>query len=107
MIIPGWIAGRVGRGMLAGLVGTAAMTASATLEMRLRGRPESVTPAKAVEKVMDLDAETPAAERQLASAVHSGYGAALGGVRGALDAIGIRGSQRTSCTSAPCGARVW
>ncbi len=92
MITPGWIAGRIGRGLLAGLVGTAAMTASSSLEMRLRKRPESVTPAKAAEKVLDLKPETKAAERQLATAVHWGYGAAWGALRGALDIIGIRGA---------------
>lgn len=92
MITPGWIAGRIGRGLLAGLIGTAAMTASSTIEMRVRQRPESLTPAKAAEKVLDLKPETKAAERQLSNAVHWGYGAAWGALRGALDVIGVRGT---------------
>ncbi len=37
----GDVAGAVGRGLFAGAVGTAAMTVSSTLEMKLRGREES------------------------------------------------------------------
>lgn len=91
MITPGWIAGRIGRGLLAGGIGTAAMTASSMLEMRLRDRPASVTPAKAAEEVLDIEPETKAAEGRLSDAVHWGYGIGWGAARGALDVIGIRG----------------
>jgi hypothetical protein len=91
MLTPGAIAGRLGRGLLAGLIGTAAMTASSMLEMRLRDRPSSTTPAKAAEKVLDIQAETEAAEERLATAVHWGYGTGWGAVRGLLDVVGARG----------------
>ncbi len=91
MITPGWIAGRIGRGMLAGLVGTAAMTASSMIEMRLRDRPSSTTPAKAAEAVLDFEADSKASEERISMAVHWGYGTAWGAVRGALDVLGLRG----------------
>jgi hypothetical protein len=88
---PGWIAGRIGRGLLAGFVGTLAMTLSSTIEMRLRGRPGSDTPAKAAETVLEVRPRSEAAHERLSNLVHLGYGTAWGGVRGALDAIGLRG----------------
>jgi len=45
----------IGRGLLAGLAGTAAMTVSSTLEMRLRGRAASSAPADATAKVLGID----------------------------------------------------
>ncbi len=91
MITPGWIAGRIGRGMLAGMVGTAAMTASAMIEMRLRERESSTTPAKAAEEVFDFEADSEASEERISMAVHWGYGTAWGAVRGMLDVLGFRG----------------
>jgi len=45
----------IGRGLLAGLAGTAAMPVSSTLEMRLRGRAASGAPANATAKVLGID----------------------------------------------------
>ncbi|MGI8859153.1 MAG: hypothetical protein ACR2HO_03220 [Rubrobacteraceae bacterium] len=46
----GDVAANVGKGLFAGVAGTAAMTVSSTLEMKLSGRSASETPAKAAEK---------------------------------------------------------
>ena len=40
----------VGKGLFAGAAGTAAMTISSTIEMKLRGRQASAVPARAAEK---------------------------------------------------------
>ena len=91
MITPGFVAGRVGRGLLAGFIGTVAMTVSSTIEMRLRSRPGSTTPAKAAEKVLGVEPTSKAAERRFSNVVHFGYGTAWGAVRGVLDVVGLRG----------------
>ena len=80
-----------GRGLIAGMIGTAAMTASSTLEARIRKRPASTTPAKAAEEMLDIEPKSKAAEERLSNAVHWGYGTGWGLNRSALDLIGIRG----------------
>lgn len=83
-------ANAVGRGLVAGLVGTSAMTVSSSVEARLRDRGSSDTPAQAVATVLGVDefADDTAKARtnQLA---HWGYGTSLGAVRGLLDAVGL------------------
>lgn len=79
----------VGRGLVAGLVGTVAMTVSSTLEAKLRGRGDSDTPSQAVGEALGIreyrDDEARARANQLA---HWGYGIGLGAVRGLLDLAG-------------------
>lgn len=51
----GDVASDVGKGLFAGLAGTAAMTVSSTLEMKLSGRGASQPPAQAAEAVLDVE----------------------------------------------------
>ena len=44
----------IGRGLIAGLAGTAAITISSTIEMKLRKRPASTTPGKVGGKVLGV-----------------------------------------------------
>ena len=53
----GDVAADFGKGLFAGVAGTAAMTVSSTLEMKLSGRPASQTPAEAAEKVLQVEPE--------------------------------------------------
>lgn len=92
----GKFAGRIGIGLVAGLVGTAAVTLSQLIEMRLRGRPPSPTPAKAVEKVLAIQPRDEAAEQRLATLTHWSYGTLWGICRGLLDALGIHGKLATT-----------
>ena len=50
----GDVAANFGKGLFAGLAGTAAMTVSSTLEMKISGRAASETPAQAAEEVLDV-----------------------------------------------------
>lgn len=89
-------AGTIGRGLAAGLAGTAVMTVAQQIEMKLSDRPPSTAPAEAVEKVFHLAPKpNDDAERRRASLVHFGYGTAWGGVRGLLAAVGLRGASAT------------
>src|SRR5829696_5739693 len=65
----GDIAANVGKGLFAGVAGTAVMTVSSTLEMKLSGRGASQTPAEAAEKVLKVEPEDEGAEARLSSPV--------------------------------------
>jgi hypothetical protein len=84
---------RLGRGMVAGAVGTLAMTASQRLEMMATGRPGSQVPGKVgahLAPAKDPDSQPDVA--QLNTAVHWAHGITMGALRGALDVAGIHGT---------------
>jgi len=87
----GDVAAAVGRGLFAGLAGTAVMTVSSTLEAKLSGRGASGTPADAVESALGVEPAAEAAEQRLNTVAHWGYGTGWGAVRGLLGAGGARG----------------
>lgn len=91
----GDVAADFGKGLFAGLAGTAAMTISSTLEMKLSGREASETPAQAAEKVLDVKPEDEEAEARFSNLVHWGYGTGWGGVRGLLASAGLSGPAAT------------
>jgi hypothetical protein len=98
------IAGAIGEGLLAGFAGTAAMTASSTLEARLRGRPASSAPARATAKVLGIaEFEDDIARARFSDLSHWGYGTGWGVVRGLLGATGM--PARTATVAH--GAAVW
>lgn len=88
----GDVAADVGKGLFAGLAGTAAMTVSSTLEMKLSGRAASQTPAQAAEAVLDVE---PGDEARFSNLVHWGYGTGWGSVRGLLASAGLSGPVAT------------
>jgi hypothetical protein len=84
------VASDIGKGLVAGFLGTAAMTASSTLEARLRGRAASSAPARATAKVLGIkEFEDDIAKARFSDLSHWGYGTGWGVVRGLLDAIGL------------------
>jgi hypothetical protein len=87
----GCVSCTVGRSLIAGLAGTAAITASQTVEMAMTGRKPSSTPAQAFEKVLGLSPLDARHEARLAHLVHWGYGTAWGLFRGLLGLLGLRG----------------
>jgi len=91
----GNIAGSVGRGLAAGLVGTGVMTLVQMLEMKLKDREGSSAPADAVERVLDIEPRTDEAEDRLTQLSHFAYGTAWGGVRGLLGGMGVPGAVAT------------
>jgi len=98
------IAANVGKGLAAGLVGTAAMTVSSTLEAKLRKRQFSNAPAEAAEKVLGIEKfESPQAETRFSNLVHWGYGTGWGAVRGLLGSTPLPPKAATAAH----GAAVW
>lgn len=92
----GGVAAAVGKGLAAGLIGTAAMTVSSTLEAKLRGRGSSTTPARAASAVLGVAPVDDEGERRFNNLVHWGYGTGWGAVRGALAALGLSGASATA-----------
>ena len=77
----------IGRGLVAGLAGTAAMTISSTLEARLRGRSFSTAPARATAKVLGIhEFDSELAQARWNDLSHWGYGTGWGVLRGLLGA---------------------
>jgi hypothetical protein len=84
------LADHIGRGLVAGFAGTAAMTLSSTLEAKLRGRPASSAPARATAKLLGIKTfEDDRAEARFNDLSHWGYGTGWGVVRGLLGAFGL------------------
>jgi uncharacterized protein YndB with AHSA1/START domain len=72
-------------GALAGLVGAAAMSVSTNAEMRLRRRPPSEAPAKALARVLRISPRGRRRKQMLAAGGHVGTATSLGVARGLLD----------------------
>jgi hypothetical protein len=98
------VASSIGKGLVAGFAGTAAMTVSSTLEAKLRGRAPSSAPARATTKVLGIKSfEDSIAEARFNDLSHWGYGTSWGVVRGLLDAAGVPPGKATAAH----GAAVW
>ena len=98
------VASSLGKGLLAGFAGTAAMTISSTLEAKLRGRVPSTAPARATAKMLGISTfEDGVAQARFNDLSHWGYGTGWGVVRGLLDAAGLPPGKATAAH----GAAVW
>lgn len=86
------LGGALLRGLVAGAAGTAAMTVSSTIEMRIRGWAPSTAPAVAAGRVMGVQPRSPQDNARFSNLVHWGYGSAWGTVRGLLGAAGCHGA---------------
>ena len=97
-------ASAIGDGLVAGFVGTAAMTVSSTIEARLRHRAASTAPARATAKALGIRAfDSDLAQARFNDLSHWGYGTGWGVVRGILGAAGVPAAKATAAH----GAAVW
>ena len=95
------VSASIGKGLLAGFAGTAAMTLSSTIEARLRGRAASSAPARATAKVLGIkEFDGPLAQARFNDISHWGYGTGWGVVRGLLAAAGLRPRTATAAHGA-------
>lgn len=98
------VASTIGKGLVAGVAGTAAMTVSSTLEAKMRGRAPSTAPARATAKALGIASFDDAiAKARFNDLSHWGYGTGWGIVRGLLDAAGLSPRKATAAH----GAAVW
>ena len=94
---PSRVAAAIGKGLVAGFAGTAAMTVSSTLEMKARGRAASSAPADATAKVLGISAfDDDAAKARFSNIVHWSYGSGWGVVRTMLSLAGLAPAQATA-----------
>lgn len=92
----GDLAAAAGRGMLAGAIGTAAMTISSTLDAKLRDRGASSAPADAAGKVLGVQPRDPDGGARFSNVVHWSYGTSWGAVRGVIASAGLDGAPATA-----------
>lgn len=98
------LASSIGKGLVAGFVGTAAMTVSSTLEAKIRHRAASSAPARATAKVLGIkEFEDDIAAARFNDLSHWGYGTGWGVVRGLLGATGMSPKAATAAH----GAAIW
>src|SRR5437588_11446390 len=104
MSTPEKFASSIGKGLVAGFAGSAAMTVSSTLEAKLRKRQPSSAPARATARALGIATfEDAIAQARFNDLSHWGYGTGWGIVRGLLDAAGLPAVKATAAH----GAAVW
>lgn len=110
------VGGAIGRGLIAGLAGTVAITISQMIEMKLNGRGSSDAPMKVAGKALGveprgkadlkaaqaednnnqqedkLEEKVEANKERFSQLIHFAYGASWGVARGVLDLAGLRGA---------------
>ena len=80
------------RGMVAGAIGTIAMTLTERLEMSLSGREASQVPGRVAAHLMPgKDAGSAADGQRLNAPMHWAHGIGMGALRGVLDVAGVNG----------------
>jgi hypothetical protein len=84
--------GRLAKGMVAGAVGTIAMTVSERLEMAVSGREASTVPGQVGAHLLPRQNPSSTTDiERLNTPVHWAHGISMGALRGALDQAGLRG----------------
>jgi hypothetical protein len=100
----GALAASIGQGLVAGAIGTAAMTVSSTLEQKARGRAPSSAPADAAARVLGIASFTDdAAKSRFSIVVHWAYGTGWGVPRALLRHAGLGPAAATAAH----GAALW
>ncbi len=91
----------LGRGVLAGLAGTAVMTAfQKVVEMPLSGRDDSYAPANFAQKILPIQPKSRKARRGVNYAAHFGLGAGWGAAYGVAAHNGLRGQRAVAAVFA-------
>lgn len=90
------VASGIGIGLVAGLVGTVAMTAAQMIEMQISGRESSDMPYKAVKKTFGFEANSEEDKELISTVTHFAYGSTWGIPRGLLAAFGTDGFAGTT-----------
>ena len=85
----------IGIGVMAGLVGTAAITISQMVEMKIDGREPSSAPADAASKVLDIKPESEEKKAKVSQQIHWAYGTSWGVARGLISLSGLKGWKAT------------
>lgn len=87
----GELGSAIGKGLLAGLAGTAAITLSQMIEMRITKRKPSEAPLKVVQQVTNVKPVNKEAKETVSQEIHWAYGTSWGIARGIIGLTGLRG----------------
>ncbi|WP_202925342.1 hypothetical protein [Mucilaginibacter sp. 14171R-50] len=91
----GALGSAIGKGLLAGLAATAAMTLSQMIEMKINKREPSDATLKVAEDTAGLKPASPQEKQQLSQEIHWSYGTAWGIARGLIGLTGLKGLPAT------------
>jgi hypothetical protein len=91
----GELAGAIGKGLLAGLAGTAAITLSQMIEMKITKREASDALVKVASEVTGAAPANASQKEKLSNEIHYAYGTSWGVVRGLLGLAGLKGMPAT------------
>jgi hypothetical protein len=91
----GALGSAIGKGLLAGIAATAAMTASQMIEMKITKREASDTPVKVAEDTAGVKPATKQDKQKLSQELHWSYGTAWGVARGIIGLTGLKGLPAT------------
>lgn len=86
----------IGKGFIAGLAGTAAITLSQMIERKITGKPTSFAPGDAASKALDIEASKMETRKKFSDEVNWVYGTLWGSGCGMLSLLGIKGLPATS-----------
>jgi hypothetical protein len=85
----------IGKGLLAGLAATAAITISQMIEMKITKRKPSDAPVKVAEKTVGAE-PTPGEKENMSEELHWAYGTTWGVARGIMALTGLKGWPATA-----------
>jgi hypothetical protein len=88
--------------VVAGIAGVAVMTAAEKLEQAVTGRPDSLVPGRAAERLLGLEPAAESGVRRRMWAMHVGMAAGVGALRGLMLSPVFAGRGRRRC-SPSCG----
>ena len=91
----GELGGAIGKGLLAGLVATAAITLSQIIEMKITKRKPSEAPLKVAEETVGLKPVSRGDKQKLSNEIHWSYGTVWGITRGLISLTGLKGIPAT------------
>jgi len=87
----GELGSAIGKGLIAGLAATAAITISQMIEMRITKRKPSDAPVKIAKETVGVKPATAEQKEQLSNELHWAYGTTWGIARGIIGLTGLKG----------------
>ncbi|MDB4923853.1 hypothetical protein [Mucilaginibacter sp.] len=92
----GELSAAIGIGLLAGLAGTAAITLSQAIEMKITKREPSEAPVKVAKKTAGIKPADEEQKEKVSQEIHWAYGTVWGIARGIIGLIGLKGLPATA-----------
>jgi len=89
--VAGEVAGAIGKGLIAGVAGTAAITLSQMIEMKITKRQPSEAPVKVAGQIMDIRPASKGVKQKVSQEIHWAYGISWGVARGIVSLTGAKG----------------